>query len=166
MTTMLRLCSLLWPLITVGCVHGPIEPTAPVEPPQAREACEAFCDLYARLQCDDTGDSPGADEVSGTADDVGCVQVCRDSVTALQSPAMRECLDTATTCGLAETCMFGRSVDRRRPSKPVPEHPRLAGGPPSRPPHEPRGADGEPARKSYEDVTREGRTASKARRPG
>lgn len=137
MTPLRSLGGLLGPLALIGCTHIPIEPPAPVEPPEAREACEAFCDLYVKLQCDDTGDSPGADEVDGTADDVGCVRVCRDSVTGLQSPAQRACLDQATTCEAAEACIFGRAADHRRPSEPRSAHPHLEGEPPVRPPHEP-----------------------------
>ena len=97
----LQVCWLL------GCAHLPVEPAEPVEPPQAREACEAFCEVRVSLECEDTGDSPGPDEVDGTADDVPCVDVCRDIVTQGQYDPIRECLDHAATCEAAETCIFG-----------------------------------------------------------
>lgn len=104
MTRLLRLCASL-ALVLVGC--SPFIPPDPVEPPHAEEACDAFCDLYVRLQCEDSGDSPGPDEIEGTADDVPCSRVCRDELVAGEYVPDRECLNTAQSCEAAEACMFG-----------------------------------------------------------
>lgn len=75
-------------------------------PPEAEEACDAFCDLYDRLDCG-PGSSPGADEIDGTADDVPCGQVCRDEVEAGAYAPDRACLNEASSCSAAEACIFG-----------------------------------------------------------
>lgn len=109
-TVLLGLCLPLWVVTLSACMFGPTKPPAPVEPPQAREACEAFCELRVTLECDDTGDSPGPDEIDGTADDVPCARVCRDFVTEGSYAPVRSCLETARTCGATEECIFGRST--------------------------------------------------------
>lgn len=107
MRPLLLLCTSL-ALVLGACVPVvPPNPPKPVEPPQAEESCEAFCDLYVRLGCEDTGDSPGADEVQGNADDVECVRVCRDVLAGGGYTPDRGCLDTAQTCEAAEECVYG-----------------------------------------------------------
>lgn len=94
-------------LLTVlicGCAHLPVEP---VEPPQAKEACNAFCELRVTLKCDVTPDSPGADEIDGTVDDESCEDTCRDIVTQGQYDPVRACLDDVDTCEDTEECIFG-----------------------------------------------------------
>lgn len=128
-------------LLLAACVTGPVVEPAPVAPPQARESCEAFCELRVALQCEDTGDSPGPDEIDGTADDVPCAEVCRDVVTQGEFAPDRACLETADSCAKAEACIFGEDVCGipPRPSEDAlygPPRPR--GQTPKRPPAAPR----------------------------
>ncbi len=94
----------------IACTVTPRPPKPLPEPPQAREACEAFCELRVTLECEDTADSPGPDEIDGTDDDEPCPDVCRDIVTKGQDDPVRACLDTAQTCDAATECIFGADV--------------------------------------------------------
>ncbi len=107
MTRMLALCGSLLAAYLVGCTLVPPKPVEPPAPPQALESCVAFCDLYVRIGCDSTGDSPGQDGIEGNADDITCATVCADEVEAGGYTPDRVCLDTASTCEEAEACVFG-----------------------------------------------------------
>ncbi len=89
-----------------------LPPPIPPGPDEAQGACEAFCQRRVELSCDDngTGDSPGQDEVEGTADDVPCAAVCLDVVTEGRYTPSRECAAEAGSCEATEVCIFG-SVD-------------------------------------------------------
>ena len=117
-------------LLLASCIH--IDPPPPVDPPDAPDACAAFCELQVKLECDDTADSPGPDEIDGTADDVPCVEVCKDIVSEGGYSPDRACLDAAKTCTAAEECVFGPygALSRpRRPGEPARLHTPLRGPP-------------------------------------
>ena len=127
-------------ILVIGCAHVP---DGPPDPSQAHPACEAFCTQRVKLQCDDngTGDSPGRDEIEGTADDVPCLDVCIDMVTLGDYRPSRECLETALTCDDTEECIFG---DVTAPN---------VGDRAHRPAHEPRCKNGDLPHYTYAEVT-------------
>lgn len=118
MTRFLRLLASVWPVLATACTHIPLPPPGPVEPPTAAEACEAFCEVRVQLQCEATPDSPGTDEIDGTADDEPCEVVCRDIVTLGRYTPDRACLDSARSCGEADACMFGPELRDGAPAAP------------------------------------------------
>lgn len=92
--------------VPVGC--GPTPGPGPLEPPgPAGSACVRFCDVLDRGDCPGEHGSPGADEVRGSADDVPCSRVCQDLQDTATYRGDHACLDKATTCQQAESCMFG-----------------------------------------------------------
>ena len=92
--------------LVLACAHVPPAPRPPT--PTQAAVCDAFCELEISLACPGASGSPGQDELDGTADDVPCAQVCRDTVATGLSAGDRACLDTAVTCEAAEACAFGR----------------------------------------------------------
>ena len=107
MTRMPRAAAALTLSLVVGCTLKPMPAPVPPPTPQEQDACDAFCELRASLQCDTHGGaSPGPDEVLGTADDVPCEQVCRDMMEGDVYVSDRPCLDTAQTCEATEVCIF------------------------------------------------------------
>jgi hypothetical protein len=106
MTRLLRAGLAVWAavVLTVGCT--PIPPNPPPRP-SAADVCDAFCELATSLRCDGFQGSPGYDEIPGNADDVPCPRVCRDTLTRGRLyTGDRTCLDTATTCDAAESCVL------------------------------------------------------------
>lgn len=107
MTRALLVLAWLTPSLMAACGLLPPVPPAPPGPLKAEEACAAFCELQVALKCDDTPDSPGPDELDGTADDVTCTQVCEDTVREGAYTPDRPCLDRAETCETSEVCILG-----------------------------------------------------------
>lgn len=107
-TCLLALCACLTPaLAQTGCVPRPPPnpPPGPVQP-----ACWAFCDILTTGQCPGYEGSAGEDEINGTQDDASCVDVCENLLTKgvyRATSASTGCLERATTCALAEDCLFG-----------------------------------------------------------
>lgn len=94
-------------LVLTACHPTPVPPgpPGPVQP-----ACWAFCEILTTGQCPGYDGSPGQDEVQGTPDDASCVEVCESLLTKgiyRATSATTGCLDRATTCSLAEDCLFG-----------------------------------------------------------
>lgn len=103
MTRLLPRMAPLWALLTCTCVSATPAATDSARPPET--PCDVYCDVLEKFGCE--GDSPGKDGELGTCDDVPCVTVCQDVVTAGNYVTDVGCLGKAKSCEAAEDCAFG-----------------------------------------------------------
>jgi len=92
-----------------GCTPAPSSPSRPplVVPGGSPDACQLYCGKAVELRCPEASGSPGEDEIEGNADDVPCLQVCRDVIAGGHYQSRRECIEQATSCHVAENCLLG-----------------------------------------------------------
>lgn len=108
MSTRINLASALVALI-VGCsCQRPPKPSpTPPSPMDPSEACFTFCEVTARFKCPQAEHGPGPDEVSGTLDDVPCIDVCKELLAVGNFKGDSACIKASESCERAEWCLLG-----------------------------------------------------------
>jgi len=87
----------------IGCKPKP-QPIAPEDIPAAIVNCGEACETMARLRCDGYDGSYGPDDVKGTSDDVGCVDVCVYFMKETGINLYPNCVGAAVDCLDVEDC--------------------------------------------------------------
>jgi hypothetical protein len=67
------------------------------------EHCDDACKVLAELGCDGADGSPGDDETFGTADDVPCASVCRETM-GMGVDMHPACVAASESCEAVEAC--------------------------------------------------------------
>lgn len=78
-----------------------------------RDTCEGACSNLERLRCGGWDGSPGIDDIWGTEDDIGCVEICDDLNQDPFFEMKMECTTKALTCNQVDDCWSEETNDHK-----------------------------------------------------